>query len=501
MSAADALSEYIQSYRYSIIDSYIQIAATCVFIYDCFITLDQERQVVWERKITGAGVIYLALRYTSLLNAIANIADDIIISCEPEVQLQLTMPSFIIFSAYIVGILSYVALCCMYLVQAAFAAIRVYAIQGNQWPMAVIIMMLGLVPVATNTISDAGGYCYIGTTTIGFPYNNIALHTSVCDRLESARSGCDMARHARYEGPLGEEQHQGVARCLTVQRWQESFDLTQPVELINTLVLCRFFLDLRRLSSTDDSTGTSAPSFSSFASRVIGDLGGMLDIAFRAPSEDSNTDIELDDSSQLEYDASHTTTSPTLEGGSGGKIEMDHQPSFLEEGDFSITRDVEAVLGEPGASVDVAYTPEASPKALSLNAFCFLLDAFGSATGGMIVLANDDISILYLSARLLTNYAAVCLPVVRLTALAEAEIHSCTFGASTERWQCKEWRIICQPSPAPLGSISMQTSSNTVLWTQRSGHCEIAVAVGRVKAITTGSCRLLISVVRILHLE
>lgn len=53
-----------------------------VFIYDCFITLDQERQVVWERKITGAGVIYLALRYTSLLNAIANIADDIIISCE-----------------------------------------------------------------------------------------------------------------------------------------------------------------------------------------------------------------------------------------------------------------------------------------------------------------------------------------------------------------------------------------------------------------------------------
>lgn len=82
MSAADALSEYIQSYRYSIIDSYIQIAATCVFIYDCFITLDQERQVVWERKITGAGVIYLALRYTSLLNAIANIADDIIISCE-----------------------------------------------------------------------------------------------------------------------------------------------------------------------------------------------------------------------------------------------------------------------------------------------------------------------------------------------------------------------------------------------------------------------------------
>lgn len=355
MSAADALSEYIQSYRYSIIDSYIQIAATCVFIYDCFITLDQERQVVWERKITGAGVIYLALRYTSLLNAIANIADDIIISCE---------------GAYIVGILSYVALCCMYLVQAAFAAIRVYAIQGNQWPMAVIIMMLGLVPVATNTyyasqiqISDAGGYCYIGTTTIGFPYNKLLLFTRACvialnllvlaatwhatrvTRALLARSNIRVSLAASLfrDGTI----HFALVLALNALD-VASYFFTQPVELINTLVLCRFFLDLRRLSSTDDSTGTSAPSFSSFASRVIGDLGGMLDIAFRAPSEDSNTDIELDDSSQLEYDASHTTTSPTLEGGSGGKIEMDHQPSFLEEGDFSITRDVEAVLGEPG---------------------------------------------------------------------------------------------------------------------------------------------------------
>lgn len=108
-------------------------------------------------------------------------------------------------------------------------------------------------------ISDAGGYCYIGTTTIGFAYNkwvaccqpnpstgivlttvnkdvrqppprptsdsdgerhsdSIALHTSVCDRLKPARPGCNMACHARYEGSLGEEQHQGVARCLTVQR-------------------------------------------------------------------------------------------------------------------------------------------------------------------------------------------------------------------------------------------------------------------------------------------
>lgn len=35
----------------------------------------------------------------------------------------------------------------------AFASIRVYAIDGRQWTKAIIVMMLGLLPVAINIVS------------------------------------------------------------------------------------------------------------------------------------------------------------------------------------------------------------------------------------------------------------------------------------------------------------------------------------------------------------
>lgn len=35
----------------------------------------------------------------------------------------------------------------------AFASIRVYAIDGRQWTKSIIVMMLGLVPVAINIVS------------------------------------------------------------------------------------------------------------------------------------------------------------------------------------------------------------------------------------------------------------------------------------------------------------------------------------------------------------
>ncbi|OSX59676.1 hypothetical protein POSPLADRAFT_1058976 [Postia placenta MAD-698-R-SB12] len=61
----------------------------------------------------------------------------------------------------------------------------------------------------------------------------------------------------------------------------EHFDMSDAVELISTVVLCHFFLNLRRLSSSPDINDSSMPSPGSsslnFASRVIGNLGEMLE--------------------------------------------------------------------------------------------------------------------------------------------------------------------------------------------------------------------------------
>ncbi|OSX61478.1 hypothetical protein POSPLADRAFT_1057245 [Postia placenta MAD-698-R-SB12] len=71
--------------------------------------------------------------------------------------------------------------------------------------------------------------------------------------------------------------------------------MSTPVELISTVVLCRFFLNLRQFSSPDiidSDTSSHASSFSSFASRIIGNLGEMLEDYPQAPEDDFEGELD-----------------------------------------------------------------------------------------------------------------------------------------------------------------------------------------------------------------
>lgn len=81
----------------------------------------------------------------------------------------------------------------------------------------------------------------------------------------------------------------------------EFLDFSAPVELISTVVLCHFFLDLRYFSSLElnDSTISSRGSPSlSFASRIIGNLGEML--VEDSQAYDDDVDRELEDPTDSE---------------------------------------------------------------------------------------------------------------------------------------------------------------------------------------------------------
>lgn len=82
----------------------------------------------------------------------------------------------------------------------------------------------------------------------------------------------------------------------------ELFDFSAPVEFISTMVLCRFFLNLRQFSANsdvNDSTGSSpGSSFLRFASGIIGNLGEMLEEGSHALDDD--LDCELDNPSDAE---------------------------------------------------------------------------------------------------------------------------------------------------------------------------------------------------------
>ncbi|EED81367.1 predicted protein [Postia placenta Mad-698-R] len=229
-----------------------------LFIYDSIISFNLEWRAVWSRKITGATALYLALRYMTLLNVIINVTDMAVQSCE---------------GGFISDLMNFGTLCGAYLAQAAFASIRVYAIDGRQWTKAAIVMMLGLVPVAINIATRA--------SRAVAAWSSRGSLTAVLFR--------DGTVHFVLVVGLN-------ATNVVVALLRGFIDISTTVELISTVVLCRFFLNLRHFSSpdlNDNTVSSNRSSFSSFAINIIGNMGEVLEDDPQA--FDNDLDRELDE--------------------------------------------------------------------------------------------------------------------------------------------------------------------------------------------------------------
>ncbi|KAF9811479.1 hypothetical protein IEO21_06595 [Rhodonia placenta] len=217
MSDSDQ-AQFIQEYQYA--DS-----SEGLLFYDTAIAFSQEYQVVWSRRVTGASAIYIALRYSNMMSAVVTLAELATPSCA---------------SLYILNLVLIGAVCLVYLSQSAFAAIRVYAIQGGAWATAAVVMALGLVPVATNIYG--------------------ASQTMPADTLLSCWSSKTSATESNKR--IGSD----IPHILALQRW------------ISSVILCRFFLNLRQAANSNDDLMTSSDrTFSGITSRIIGNMGEMLE--------------------------------------------------------------------------------------------------------------------------------------------------------------------------------------------------------------------------------
>ncbi|KAH9851988.1 hypothetical protein C2E23DRAFT_828545 [Lenzites betulinus] len=105
-------------------------------LYDYLISLDREIELFWTRSLTGASAIYFFTRYTTLicydvLGAItfAHLSDT---SCALLTKAQAAFSMI------------------QYIPWAVFAALRVLALSGMNWPLAILVFLLGIAPVATN---------------------------------------------------------------------------------------------------------------------------------------------------------------------------------------------------------------------------------------------------------------------------------------------------------------------------------------------------------------
>ncbi|KAI0676161.1 hypothetical protein C8Q78DRAFT_1075089 [Trametes maxima] len=156
-SQADAESAAIVDlYKSLFTASCFQFAASALVLFDFFVTLDEEVRLFWKRKLSGASVLFFIVRYWALFNyellvfigyasfsdadspctafSIAHSSD-----CHSH-QLRFIREAALcrtIFSVHSLG-------------STAFSSLRVLALSGLNYPLAVLVFLLSVGPAVVN---------------------------------------------------------------------------------------------------------------------------------------------------------------------------------------------------------------------------------------------------------------------------------------------------------------------------------------------------------------
>ncbi|RPD56460.1 hypothetical protein L227DRAFT_614597 [Lentinus tigrinus ALCF2SS1-6] len=150
MADSSFAAALVAAYPHVIEEQMTYAAMGALVLYDQLLTFDRELRLVWRRKVTGATVLFVLNRYLLLARFLVVFASYNISSQEGYACLSRqqgdTAP---------------------YLVWAAFASLRVYALTDHVWWLAVIVFFASSMPAATNT------YVYTVTLINSFirPFN------------------------------------------------------------------------------------------------------------------------------------------------------------------------------------------------------------------------------------------------------------------------------------------------------------------------------------------
>jgi len=134
MSSDEA--EFISDVFLQLRENYFSIASAAVLAYDIVITNNREVDVIWGRPFSGVTVLFLNMRYVTLLSQIALFATGV----EPGFPLLCKATGFIY---YLTVIWSNTAF-------AVFSAVRIWAIWGRHWLPFVIVLFICLMSPAIN---------------------------------------------------------------------------------------------------------------------------------------------------------------------------------------------------------------------------------------------------------------------------------------------------------------------------------------------------------------
>ncbi|KAI0630663.1 hypothetical protein C8Q77DRAFT_1160216 [Trametes polyzona] len=143
MSSQDD-SALIEVYDSLYVDNRCLIAVMALLVYEFLITFDQEVELFWVPKFTGASILFLSNRYLLLLGYILVMCEYIPMS--DARYMLFTKPSRCAVMVKSQSVIHFL----QYLPWAAFSGLRAFALLEQRWPLPTLIFILSLVPMGVN---------------------------------------------------------------------------------------------------------------------------------------------------------------------------------------------------------------------------------------------------------------------------------------------------------------------------------------------------------------
>ncbi|EIW61279.1 uncharacterized protein TRAVEDRAFT_44095 [Trametes versicolor FP-101664 SS1] len=143
----------VSLYAENFVEACCDFTAFTLIFYEYLITIDREIDQVWGRRFTGATALFWLNRYLALLKYPVYIVAHQALSDMRYTRLV----------CHAVNIYSMVVQILPYVVWTAFSTLRIYAICGNSWKMALLVLIPGSVQIASNI------YLYSQTSAINYP--------------------------------------------------------------------------------------------------------------------------------------------------------------------------------------------------------------------------------------------------------------------------------------------------------------------------------------------
>ncbi|PCH35966.1 hypothetical protein WOLCODRAFT_28241 [Wolfiporia cocos MD-104 SS10] len=296
--------------------NYCNTATAVLVVYEHIITFDLEVLAIWRYRMTGPTILLLFNRYVLLLTAMSNVFD-VFTWTSDQTYKSTSCEAQVVVSA-VTYVLSIV-------IAAGFSALRVYAIAGRKWFWALLALLMGLVPAATNMylfISKSHSYvvyllgipqCWQAIPFSDSAFARLVITTRTCAIVSDlvvivatwtyARPWAKYASSNQIKTPLmlmivrdGETIEvllilniaQMAIKGVSYSTSGAIYDyITFFIPAISLILISRFMFNLRQYDDEGNSTGSNDPSFvggsmgsrgsMEFTSRLVGNMGAPLD--------------------------------------------------------------------------------------------------------------------------------------------------------------------------------------------------------------------------------